>query len=292
MAAKKKQASKSKEVAARKSTAVATTDWQKKMEERANAQSARIEAAGGNYISIKNNEFTYQGADLGDDLHVIVLGFVYYNEYFDIPYDSDNPSSPACYSIADIVADLEPAEDSPNKQCDTCKDCELNVFGSADNGKGKACGNKRRIAVIAESDLDNDIGDIEIAIIKVPVTSGKAFDKYAKGINKTMRLPIDGVITSITFDEDEEWETLVFKSLAAVENEEHLEKIEAKLEEAQEMLNAGHDPSGYRGGDDAPVRNNKRGSKRGGLKDNKKPAGAKTTAKKPEKRAGGSKFSK
>lgn len=251
MAAKKKA---SKAVAKRGSKSTAMTnaaDWEKRMEEKANAESARVESGGGSYIGIRGKEFSFQGADLGEELEVVVLGFVYYNEYFDVPFDTDNPSSPACYALANTVGDLAPADNSPDRQADDCANCEMNAWGSAATGKGKACGNKRRVAVVSTEDLGNDPEDIEIALIKVPVTSGKDFDKFVKGVNKTLKRPIYGITTSITFDADEDFERLKFKPVDKIGDPELLEKIEAKLDEALDMLNAGHDPSNYRGGEDA-----------------------------------------
>lgn len=236
----------SKKIAIKKSTAmVSMADWEKRLEDAAVEESARVKAGSGNYIGIRGKEFAYQGADLGEELDVVILDFVYTNEYYDVPFDQENPSPPACFAINKGEDELVPDEACPDKQAEDCASCDLNQWGSAERGKGKACGNRRRIAVVSVADLDKDIKDIEVAFIRVPPTSGKNFDKYYKGVTKIHRRPAYGVITRLAFDQESDSEVLTFEALGKIDNAAHMAVVSQKREECQDALMQVPDFSGY-----------------------------------------------
>jgi len=71
-------------------------------------------------------------------------------------------------------------------------------MGLADVGEGKACRNVRRLAVIAEGDLE-DIENAEIAYLKLPVTSTKNFSAYLAKTLKPVGRPF-GRVSTIMLD--------------------------------------------------------------------------------------------
>lgn len=245
--ASKKKASK-KKAGKKKSTGKAlmsADDWQKRMTDSVSDESARTEKGTGTYIGIKDSEFTFQGASLGDEMEVIILDHTFFNTWNDAPYNKEEIRIPACIAISKNKEDLAPTENSPIPQSEDCYFCDLNQWGSAETGRGKACGTRRRIAVILSSQLDEDIGDIEIAYISVPPTSMKNFTKYVNGVNKVHKRPSNSVVTSITFDEESEWETLVFKHVCNVDSPEHGSVIVSKYEECQTELMEPPDTAGF-----------------------------------------------
>lgn len=210
-------------------------------------EAERLPTSGGSKLSIRGGEFTYKGASLGESLEVIILGFRYENAWYGgLPYDQENPSIPACFAIAADRIDLKPCKNAPEPQTEEdCSVCEYGQWGSAETGRGKACKDQRRVALMHVSDLEaEDPSDIEIVILNVPPTSVKNFDKYAKGINKLVKRPLYGVVTKLAFDDDSDYEVLTFDHVRKIEVNE-IDIIDTKREEADEMLDQEYDPTGY-----------------------------------------------
>src|SRR5215475_972408 len=125
--------------------------WRKEMAESAQQQSAQAPvASGGNWISTRNSRFTYQNEDLGQELDVIVLCVAYENAYYLQRFNPDNRQPPACFAIGIDSKKLIPSDASPKKQGGedgSCASCWANQFSSGD-GRGKACGNRIRLALL------------------------------------------------------------------------------------------------------------------------------------------------
>lgn len=267
-------AAKKKAVTKRKKKSTAMVDYKERYRQMAEEQSEKL-PSGTATLSIKGGSFTYQGADLGEELDCIILDFGYENSWYDRPYNPDDMGPPACYAIAQSNKNMEPEDDSPVRQCEDCNNCDLNQWGSAGSGRGKACGNHRRLAIMSVTDIENDPENIEVVMLRTPPTSNSNFDKYAKGVSKVRKVPLCGVVTRISFDPDEDWEKLIFTATDMVD-EDHIGKVMEKVDEAQEMIMEKYDVSGY----EKPTP-----TKRKGRTAPKKKAGAK-------KKRGKSKFSK
>lgn len=269
--ARKKKTSTSKEL-------VSQSDWEKQLANLAEDQSSRSIAQVGAFLSIKNGQFTYQGADLGTELDVIVLDFVYEHTYYDTPYSKDNPSTPACFAISKNPGEMMPCDSSPKPQDSSCDDCENYKWGSAEGGgRGKACGEHRRLALVAYDDLDSNPEDIEIVMLSVPTTSCKNFDKFVKGVEKTLKRPTLGVVCTISFDEDADWEVLKFKAKEPMNELSYVNKILTKRDEASTPLLQEYDASSYIG-DTKPAKKG-HGKKKADTKPEKKKGKAKRKSK-------------
>jgi len=101
------------------------------------------------------------------------------------------PASPDCSSEDGI----KPKADSPNKQCESCAGCPQNMWGSAKlqdgtPGKGKACGEKKRLAIYANQGVYR---------FSVPPASLGDFAAYARQL-AGHGLALSTVITTISFD--------------------------------------------------------------------------------------------
>jgi len=246
---KKGTAKKGKAVAATatKSKALMTADaLDARFAAEAEQESSRLPASGGSKLSIRGGEFTYKGASLGETMDVVILGYRFENAWYGgLPYDSENPSIPACFAIGDERSGLKPHEDAPEPQTEEdCSVCEYSQWGSADNGRAKACKDTRRLVLMHASDLDADAGDIELVMLSVPPKSTKNFDKYAKGVFKMIKRPLHGVVTQLAFDEDSEHELLTFNHARKIEVSE-IDAVDEKMEEATEMLDQPYDATGY-----------------------------------------------
>lgn len=203
---------------------------------------------GGSFISTKGGHFGFNGGIVpGDKMNVIVLDHVSENCFYDgARYDADNPSSPVCFSFFRSDDEAVPHEKSETPQCDDCKSCPQNVFGSADTGKGKACKNIRRLALITEDGME-DIANATITFLKVPVTSVANWAGYVNSLNTSMKLPPVGVITEMSIVPDPKTQfKLKFRCVEKIEDEEVLGALLDRIEAVEKDLTHPYTPNGER----------------------------------------------
>jgi hypothetical protein len=202
----------------------------------------RIAAPTGDRIRYKNSQalIAPDGSE-GAEMEVVIIDFVSTNFYYDRPYDKDVVHPPACFAIGPEPSLLVPDATSPVRQADTCSGCPHNQFGSAINGKGKACKNGRLVAV---TPADATEGDAPVWILSVPPASIKTFDAYVSNLavrNKTIPL---GVKTRVSMDTTQQYATPLFDLIAPLTAEE-LPLFMANRDEAKQRLTTPPDVSGY-----------------------------------------------
>lgn len=157
----------------------ALINWDEELAKTAEMDSSAAKPSGGKFIQTKGGVMTYNGEEIPENrLRAVVLDFVYENQWYDEPYNPDAPSSPACYAFARNEKDLKPSESCEQPQNDSCVTCDKNKFGSADVGKGKACANVVRLALIPEPESLDEIKETEVVYLKIPKTSKPAWDEY------------------------------------------------------------------------------------------------------------------
>jgi len=180
----------------------AMTKWDEELAKRAEVAKKMEENSlgAGNSISTKGGILSYHDNVIpGNKLNAIILGSVFLNTYYTEGFDPDNPSSPVCYAMqAETEKGMAPHEKSTEKQHETCQGCPQNVFGTADKGRGKACQNRRRLALITEDSLESGISDAQVAQLLVPVTSVRDYAKFTTDIAETLKRPPLGVVSEIS----------------------------------------------------------------------------------------------
>lgn len=146
----------------------------------------------------------------GNELDVVVLAAAPLNEYYSTAYNPAKPTVPDCYAYGDPTAD-DPEEgmapkDVEDQQAESCAECPLNVMGSADTGRGKACKNVRRLLVMPASDLEDGaeaLKEAELRSLGVPVMSVKNWAKYVKDVlGEEVGRPYFGVVTTVSVKPD------------------------------------------------------------------------------------------
>jgi hypothetical protein len=179
---------------------------------------------GGNFISLKNGRMTYRGAEVPDNkMNVIIMDFILENDFFDGPYDPDNPTSPACYALGRDQDTLAPHENSASPQSKACTGCLRNEWGTGGglNGNGKACKNVRRLALITEGDYTKDISRAEVSYLRLPVTSVRAWNGYVHQLNNVLKKPPFAVTTEIAVIPDQRSQFKVqFDMIATIDDPE------------------------------------------------------------------------
>lgn len=201
------------------------------------------------FISLRGKKFTIGEDKLGTQLRVVILADVFDHSWYDRPYDpsSDEVFPPACFAIGDDINSMSSHVDSPVPQSDVCSTCPKNEFGSALQGKGKACRNGRRILVASVAE-DNSVNFGDLAIINMSPTALRGFSKYVKSIATIKRFPLWSVVTILGFDEDSSYPVLTATYHDVVRGAD-IEVIARRIPEFKEEVSRPYDTSTY----EAPV---------------------------------------
>lgn len=183
----------SKKEEATKSTGL--VDWKAELGKYAKEAVATSVLGEGNKITVDHGILMYKGKVIeGGKFNAVILASSVVRAYYDKPWDPKAIVPPACFGIGNPPAG--PHENAQAPQHETCKGCPLDAFGTASIGKGKACKEKRRLALIAEGDLE-DLGAAEIATIEVSVTNTKFFEKYVADLQEAHDIPPFAAVTQI-----------------------------------------------------------------------------------------------
>ena len=214
---------------------ISMKDLEKQYESDVEDATARLNKAVGNTIGIRNSKFSYKGDVIGRSMLSIIVDFVHAQTWYVNAFDPDNPEPPSCHALSVSGDEMQPFADSPMKQSDWCDGCPLDAWESADVGRGKACGQQYKLAVLAAGPGET-LDNAELAIMTVPPTSLKNFDAYVKHLKKKFKRPPHGVLTRFSFDEDAEHPVLMFEDEAAIKVIEDAQSINARREEARTLL--------------------------------------------------------
>lgn len=210
--------------------------------------------SGGAKISTKGGKLTYDGAQFpNNEADVIVLEFAAKNTYYAGAYDPDNVVPPDCFAIElavgkDFEDALKPHENVQEPVHGTCQGCPYNEFKSGDNGKGKACKNRRDLAVIPASVLDEPdvakaILDAEVAVFSVSPSNLKVWKGYVAGVAR-LGLPLWGVTTRIGLPSvfEQAFQVVDGGDLKPKLTQAVWDAIEKKRAEARDLLTVPYEP--------------------------------------------------
>lgn len=206
-------------------------------------------SAPGEFFSLKGGQLAFAGDPIkGNRVGVIILDTVLENVYFEGEYDPETPQAPVCFAFGRTEAEMAPHDtvlDAGQMQAEDCASCRHNEWGTAKKGKGKACRNTRRLAMVAAGDFNkagefspyddiHEIIDGTLGFMKLPVTSVKAYANYVKKLGVTMKRPPCAVYTQITVVPDAKTQFKVqFSCLGLVGNDAVGEVLKKAGEVAQ-----------------------------------------------------------
>lgn len=222
----------------------AVVSWKDKLkgyaQEAADVADASGTGGGGFKISAKKGKLHYDGQPVaGNVLDVVVVESVMENAFYDAEYDPENPRSPVCFALGKSEEDMTPHPDSKEPQCESCKGCAHNVFGSADKGKGKACKNIRRLALLPAKPLEAGVlAAAQVEYMKIPVTSVKGFNNYVKKLKNQFDLPPFAFVTRIgCVDDDKTQFKVTFADEARLDHDDEImETLIARHEQEAENI--------------------------------------------------------
>ena len=223
----------------------AVVDWEAEMAAQAKiaADAQRATGGGGKFFSMKAGQLSFDGVAMpGNMMAVIILADTIENSYYDTPYDPDTPTSPKCFAFAKNEADLEPHEAVDNdpyfeRQHDVCNGCPQNEWGSARTGRGKACSNVMRLAMIPAGEYVKGPGrtgalnltmfdepehfeKADVGYMKLPVMSVKNYSTFVKSLANEMRRPPHGVFANVAVEPDPKSQfKVVFEVIGPIPND-------------------------------------------------------------------------
>ena len=205
---------------AKKTPGTALAIWEQEMMVAAKKQAA-VEKPMGLFKSVTINAATMYIDEKpvpGNKLRAVVLAATHENQYFDKPYVQGVPAVPACYafgdqSLEDPEGSMAPSDNVDSKQGDDnglCANCWANKMGSADQGRGKACQNVRRLILTTEDALESGetLRDAEARSLKVPVMSVRNWVAFVHEIQEEVNRPYWGVVVEISVvpDKKSQWQ--------------------------------------------------------------------------------------
>jgi hypothetical protein len=233
------------------STSTAVIPWEQEFET-ATIAAAEMEknTGGGQFFSTQGGVLSFGGQSIKNNrMSVIILDSMFENIFYEGKYDPQNPTPPTCFAFGyeeDTLAPHKVVKDLGQDQNPQCRGCPMNAWASADTGRGKACRNTRRLALLAAGSLDdNDVftperdfsayGKLPLGSLKIPVTSVNGYGSFVKMITSTLRRPPHGVFTRITMVPDPKTQfKLLFEAIGPVP-EAAYRAYSHRLSEAREM---------------------------------------------------------
>lgn len=190
--------------------------------------------ATGQFFSLKGGILSFNDMPMpNNQMAVIILDGILENLFYEYEYDPENPAGPTCFAFGRSEQKLAPhkvVQEAGTAQCESCANCKNNEWGSADKGRGKACRNTRRLAMIPAGELDANgkftLGDIELmensglAFMRLPVTSVKGYAGFVKQVAGVLKRPPFGIITKVRVQPDPKTQfKVVFEPIQSVPDE-------------------------------------------------------------------------
>jgi hypothetical protein len=139
--------------------------------------------------------------------------------YYIKGFEEGTKAPPDCFS----ANGLTPDPTSTHKQASVCASCPRNAFGSAVKqdgtpGKGKACSDSKRLAVVPLPDINNEMLGGPM-LLRVPAASLQDVATYGTGVQK-LGFPYYGVGTRIAFDPKDAYPKFVLSPIRPLTDDE------------------------------------------------------------------------
>jgi hypothetical protein len=144
-------------------------------------------------------------------LDVVVVDFVYRNEYYPAAFNRKEIVAPTCFAVSPEQVSLTPTENSPKKQAVKCNECQWDKWGSSPQGDGKACKNTIYMAVLQPDATDES----PLFVIKTSPTAIRPFNVHVANVGRKARLPLWAVVTRLSFDPNLPYPSLRFELLGS-----------------------------------------------------------------------------
>jgi hypothetical protein len=214
--------------------------WDQQLAERAAKATAVVAGVGGggNFLSIRSGILSYQKVQIPNNtMNVIVLAQILENLHYAEAFDPDSPAGPDCYAYGDDRKSMVPHDSVESPYNPTCVGCPMKEWGSADKGRGKACGDVERLALVTEGDLEQ-LATAEIAYLKVPYFSTLEWAAYVRQLAEVYHKSFEAFVTKISVVPDAKSQFRVkFELASPIEfDQESYADLDAKRQEAEREI--------------------------------------------------------
>lgn len=129
-------------------------------------------------------------------------------------YEDGSNEKPDCWSTNGVTPDAA----APHKQSKTCATCKHNVFGSSRSGKGKACQDSKRIAVVPAEDTSGEAWGGPM-LLRIPPASLKELPALQNKLNAVGGIPYYAVVTRLSLDHATEYPRIIMKPVCPITDE-------------------------------------------------------------------------
>lgn len=202
------------------------------------AQTAALEVTGNNYISFRGGVMSFMDQPMpNNEGEFLIIGAAGENSHYKTAFDADNIVPPDCFSVYGLDEEAVPHEAVPEAQREakTCHECWAHKFKSAPNGKGRACGVRRRLLVVPADKLD-DLENADVAVMKIPPTSVQFWSKYVQKLATASSRPFWMVTTKVYVERHPKFQFQVKFEPQQLLGEEHFEKVQKMVQSANSLL--------------------------------------------------------
>lgn len=173
------------------------------------------EPVAGQTISVNNGIMSIGDQPIiGNRFSAVILDGVHLNAYYGSAYNPNAVVPPTCYAIGRTEMEMAPHPDMAKDQnffrpqAERCSGCPMNEYGSAQQGSGKACRNRRRLLLIIAGMYDQQ-GNLQphtdpsyyetaaIMTLNIAPTSGKNWGRFIRDAAGQYNRPPFGVISDV-----------------------------------------------------------------------------------------------
>lgn len=213
-----KAAIKTAKAAPRASASNALIPWDEQLAKDAEiAAGMEANTGGSQFFSVRGGILTFNDAPLpGNQMAAVVLDHTHENVFYEGKFDPNVRTPPTCFAFNHDDTKLAPHKnvfEAGQEQNDTCSGCPMNEWGTADTGRGKACSNTRRLALIPAGTLTEAgafkmFGEVEhyekaaVGLLKLPVTSVKGWAAMVKQVAGALGRPPHGIFIKFRVVQD------------------------------------------------------------------------------------------
>ena len=211
---------------------------------------AKTERVSADRFTLSSGILSYMGNAMPDNqMDCIIVSSMAENVFYSGDYDPDNITPPDCFALGEPGSGMAPHEDVPVPVNDHCAACENFKFGSASRGKGKACKEKRRLAIIPYSEKAEDLATGDMAMMTIPVMSVKNWSTYVNTISAKHHRPSWGMATRVKVVPDPKSQFRVTFADVKPLSDELISAVHGRLEAATMMLEAPYEMNPQEEGD-------------------------------------------
>lgn len=220
--------------------------WEEMMKKEAK-DVAKTERPSVGRISLQSGIMTYQDQAVPDnELICIIAAAIQENVYYDKPYQPGVVNPPGCFAFGTpgdaLTAHPDVGERDYGPDCITC---EMSQWGSAKRDgvptKGKACGERRKLAILPMLDTPDEYSSAEIAVLSLPVMSVKNWSNYVNLIAAEHQRTSWGMLTKISVKPDPKSQFKVYFEAAGTLADEFMGAVHGRLEMCVNTLNVPYD---------------------------------------------------